>query len=71
MADTAHGHAAGAHDTIANEGHGDEIGHGAGHGDEHASEALGPIDWRAWLAGVVGAAAGLLVALALALRPAS
>lgn len=65
MADTAHGHAADTQASLSNSGHGD------GHGDGHAREALGPIDWRAWLAGIVGVAAGLLVALALVLRPVS
>ena len=42
--------------------------HGETHGhDDHAhaeEAALGPVDWPAWGAGVLGAAAGLLVAWA-------
>ncbi len=39
--------------------------HGLGdHGDAHGhgDELLGPVDWPAWLAGLVGAALGLAVA---------
>jgi hypothetical protein len=32
-----------------------------GHDDEHLAEALGPIDWRAWGAGVLGLALGGLI----------
>ncbi len=39
--------------------HGDDHGHGD-HG--HAEETLGPVNWPAWAALVVGIAAGLLVA---------
>jgi len=45
--------------------------HGETHGhDDHAhdeDEALGPIDWPAWGAGVLGAGLGLLVAWAFVL----
>jgi len=41
--------------------HGDTGGHDA----SHAQEALGPIDWRAWGAGVLGAVAAGVVAVAL------
>jgi hypothetical protein len=50
----------------------DESGHVHGHEehdghDEHADNGvpLGPIDWAAWGAGVLGAAAGLAVAVCL------
>jgi hypothetical protein len=43
-------------------GQGHDDGHGNGHGHE---EALGPIDWRAWGAAVVGLIGGLLVIVAL------
>jgi hypothetical protein len=45
----------------------DDAGHGhAGH-DEHGEHAaqLGPIDWRAWAAGLLGVWAGLVVAICL------
>lgn len=42
----------------------DDAGHGhAGHDEDGGhGEPLGPIDWRAWLAGILGVAAGLAVA---------
>ncbi len=40
-------------------GHQDEAGHPH---DEHASASLGPIDWAAWGAGILGIVAGLLTA---------
>ena len=50
----------------------DESGHAHGHEehgghDEHADHGvpLGPVDWAAWGAGVLGAAAGLAVAVCL------
>ncbi len=45
----------------------DDAGHGhAGH-DEHGdhAQALGPVDWLAWGAGILGVAAGLAVAFCL------
>jgi len=45
----------------------DDAGHGhAGHGEhgDHA-EKLGPIDWAAWGAGMLGVGAGLVVAACL------
>jgi hypothetical protein len=41
-----------------------------GHGDHHAGDALGPVDWRMWLVGVVGVAVAvaILVAFAIATR---
>ena len=48
---------------MANEPHG--LGdHGETHGHDdhgHGDDALGPVDWPAWRAGIVGAVAGLLV----------
>jgi hypothetical protein len=44
--------------------HGSTSDHGDGHGhDDHAhpSDALGPIDWTMWRAGVVGVIMGLIV----------
>jgi hypothetical protein len=41
----------------------DDAGHGGGH-DEHGA-ALGPIDWFAWGAGLLGVGAGLAVAFCL------
>jgi hypothetical protein len=60
MSDTTHDDHPPAHEP-------DEAGHGhAGH-DEHGDHgpALGPIDWAAWGAGVVGVGAGLVVAVCL------
>jgi len=51
-------HVAGGH------GHADHGGSG-GHDAEHAQEALGPVDWRAWGAGVLGTAAAGVVVIAL------
>ena len=45
-------------------GHDGEHGH-AEHG--HGGEALGPIEWSQWAAGLVGVAAGAIVAVAFAL----
>ena len=66
-ADQAHDdHAAPSHAqaTVAggHEGH-----HSDSHGDDHghAGEALGPIDWRAWGAAVLGIASALLVVVVL------
>jgi hypothetical protein len=43
-----------------------EGGHAdAGHGGHEHGMALGPIDWRAWGAGVLGVAGGLAVAACL------
>ncbi len=63
MSDTHDTDAADQHDSspAAIDSHGD-AGHGDGHGDGHgAGEALGPIGWRMWGAGVVGVVAALLV----------
>lgn len=61
-----------AHTAIetAHEPHADASGHTDhgdtdGHGHGHEQEALGPIDWRAWGAGAVGAVAAVVVAGAL------
>jgi hypothetical protein len=57
MSETNHADHAQAHEP-------DDAGHGdAGHG-EHAA-ALGPVDWFAWGAGILGVAAGLVVAFCL------
>ncbi len=37
-------------------------GHGAGHGSAHGQGGLGPMDLRIWGAGILAAAAGLVVA---------
>lgn len=55
-------HAADGHD--AHDAHGADAGHGDGHG--HGAAALGPIDWKAYGAGLVGAVLGLVVAGVLA-----
>lgn len=51
-------HAAGGH------GHADH-GTGGGHDASNAQEPLGPIDWRGWGAGALGAVAAGVIALAL------
>lgn len=53
---------AGAHGSTAD--HGDDHGH-----DDHAHppEALGPIDWAMWGAGVLGVIVGLIVTAGLVL----
>ncbi len=56
-------HADDGHD--AHDAHGADAGHGDGHG--HGGPALGPIDWKAYGAGLVGAAMGLVVAAVLAI----
>jgi hypothetical protein len=56
-------HAADGHD--AHDDHGPDAGHG-GHGDGHGGPALGPIDWTAYGAGLVGVTLGLVVAAVLA-----
>ncbi len=55
------------HDEPASPHEPDDAGHGhAGHEEQgsHAA-ALGPIDWRAWGAGLLGIGAGLVVAICL------
>jgi hypothetical protein len=50
--------------TVVAGAHGSTSDHGDGHGhDDHAhpSDALGPIDWTMWGAGVVGVIMGLIV----------
>ncbi|MCU0505110.1 MAG: hypothetical protein MUE82_04925 [Chloroflexi bacterium] len=68
---TAHAEAIADHDQDAGPGpdveglpHADD-GHDAAHGG-HGGVALGPIDWRAYGAGFLGAALGLVVAAVLA-----
>ena len=44
----------------------DDATHGAGaHADDAHGTALGPVDWPAWGAGLLGVAAGLVVAACL------
>jgi hypothetical protein len=45
----------------------DDASHGHGGHDDHGEHAaaLGPIDWPAWGAGLIGVGAGLVVALCL------
>jgi hypothetical protein len=50
----------GAVDHHATDDHGGDHGHDD-HG--HADEALGPLDWGAWGAGVLGVVLGLAVAI--------
>ena len=54
----------------ADNGHDAQDAHAAGDGHDahggHGGAALGPIDWRAYGAGIVGAALGLVVAAVLA-----
>ncbi|MBX3031297.1 MAG: hypothetical protein KF809_14210 [Chloroflexi bacterium] len=59
MSETAH-----APDASVAGHHGDG-GHGDGHDDGHGGPALGPIDWPAWGAALVGLAFALVVAAAL------
>lgn len=57
--------AAGGHgSTLA--GHGAAAAHGA-HAGGHDDMGLGPTDWTAWGVGVVGAVAGLIVAVCAAI----
>jgi hypothetical protein len=58
-----------AHDAQAASSH-HEDAHGDGHG--HGEESLGPIDWRAWGAAVLGIASAVAVvgALYVTIRPA-
>jgi hypothetical protein len=60
MSETTHDDHAPAHEP-------DDAGHGHGGHDEHGEHAaaLGPIDWLAWGAGLLGVGAGLVVALCL------
>ena len=73
-ADQAHDdHAESSQDTAAASGH--EGHHGDAHGDQHGhpgAESLGPIDWPAWGAAILGVAAALLVVVAfyVTIRPA-
>jgi hypothetical protein len=49
---------------VGSHGSADDHGDTHGHDDHgHGSEALGPVDWRAWGAGVLGMVLGLGVAL--------
>jgi hypothetical protein len=53
------------HETTVTDGHGGH--HADAHDDErgHEEETLGPIDWQAWGAALLGAASGALVAIVL------
>ena len=45
----------------------DDAGHGHGGHDDHGAHgpSLGPVDWLAWGAGILGVGAGLVVAFCL------
>jgi hypothetical protein len=60
MSDTTHDDHAPAHEP-------DGADHGHGGHDEHGEHApaLGPVDWFAWGAGILGVGAGLVVAFCL------
>jgi hypothetical protein len=60
MSDTTHDDHAPAHEP-------DDADHGHGGHDEHGEHApaLGPVDWFAWGAGILGVGAGLVVAFCL------
>jgi len=60
MSDTTHDDHAPAHEP-------DDADHGHGGHDEHGEHApaLGPVDWFAWGAGILGVGAGLAVAFCL------
>ena len=58
-------HVGGGHDHEHATGHDHADAGAAGHGESHDGDALGPIDWRAWGAGVLGAVAAGVVAVAL------
>jgi hypothetical protein len=62
--------AAGEHaDAHATSGHGSaDAGHDAGHGG-HGGAALGPIDWKRYGYGLIGALMGLVVAAVMAVTP--
>ena len=55
-----------SHDAI----HGDGVHVDAAHGDHAQGAPLGPVDWAAWGAGLLGIAAGLVVAACLFLSTA-
>lgn len=66
MSTDPHGADAPDHDAIAVGDHDAATDHGADHGHDdhgHGESALGPIDTSAWLAGVLGVALGLVVAM--------
>jgi hypothetical protein len=46
-------------------GHAHQDAHGDDHSGDHSEEPLGPPDWGAWAASLVGMGAGALVALAM------
>jgi len=66
--DATHDAQSGGHVDPDDHEHGAAVGH-----DAHAQEPLGPVDWAAWAAGLLGAvAAGIIaVALYLASHPAT
>jgi len=57
MSETTH-----ANDEIHGATHGEDAHADAAHGDHEHGAPLGPIDWYAWGAGLLGIAAGLVVA---------
>ncbi|MFI5255265.1 MAG: hypothetical protein ACHQ15_07405 [Candidatus Limnocylindrales bacterium] len=60
----AHGQAAAGHEAHGMAGEG---GHGDDHHDPHQDPSLGPIDWMAWGAAVLGVGIAAFVALLMAL----
>ena len=63
----AHGTTLESHDEPHGGDHGDAPHHDAGHDTHLEGQALGPIDWAMWGAGVLGVALGLLVAVVIAI----
>ena len=52
-------HVGGGHDHDHDTGHDHDDAHAAGHG---GGDELGPVDWRAWGAGLLGVGCSMLVA---------
>ncbi len=59
-----------AGDTSHGQTHGDDLHGDAAHGDHAQGAPLGPVDWAAWGAGLLGIMAGLVVAACLFLSTA-
>ena len=58
--DATHDAQSGGHLGPDDHGHGAAVAH-----DSHAQEPLGPVDWAAWGAGLLGAAVAGIIAVAL------